>query len=270
MSADATQFDPLEGRVTAEFPTLLGASLDYPAGTTIDWHTHDVGQLIYAVTGTVNVRAIDRTALLPPTMALWVPAGVEHRLDFRGAGKMRTLYVRADVSATLAVECHVLNVTPLLRELILTITDRRFEVSAPDWNDQVTRLTLMTLRLASRTPLSLPVPADFRLRDMINWAMRDVTEVNSVSEWAKSANASRKTVERLFKAETGMAPSIWLRQIKLMHAVALLGDGVAVNAVASQLGYSTPSAFTYRFRSSLGMLPSEVPSGQRNQAVTKG
>ncbi len=264
MSSDATQFDPLAGRATEELPRLLGASLDYPAGTTIDWHAHDVGQLIYAVTGTVSVRAIGRAALLPPTMALWVPAAARHSLEFRGAARMRTLYVRTDVSARLAGECHVLNVTPLLRELVLAIAEEGFETSTPEWNDHVTNLTLTTLQMASRTPLSLPVPADSRLRVMVNRALHDAAEIDSVAQWVESASASRKTVERLFKAETGMAPSVWLRQAKLMHAVALLGDGVPVNAVAHQIGYATPSAFTYRFRSALGMLPSDVSSGRRN------
>ncbi len=266
MFSDATQIDPLAGRTTEELPPLLGAALDYPAGTTIDWHAHDVGQLIYAITGTVSVRAAGRAALLPPTMLLWVPATVTHRLEFRGATRMRTLYVRADVSATLAAECHVLHVTPLLRELMLTIAEEGFESSAPDWNDGVTNLTLTALRMASRAPFLLPVPSDPRLRAMVGQAMHDVTEIDSVASWVKSANASRKTVERLFKAETGMAPSAWLRQARLMHAVALLSEGAAVNAVADQLGYATPSAFTYRFRSALGMLPSEVSSDHRNKS----
>lgn len=239
-------------------PPILGASLDYPAGTLIDWHRHEVGQVVYAVFGTVAVATDDRVALLPPNMALWVPPECSHRLEFKTDARMRTLYVRPECGQKLGQECRVFHVMPLLREMIVTAAGESFESSPTDSKDLITRLLLMTIESAPSKPLSLPIPSDRRVQAMVERAMGDLSEISGVAEWVKLATASRKTVERIFKAETGLGPSDWLKQLKVMRAVMMLGDGKAVNQVAHELGYATPSAFTQMFRSAFGVVPSEM------------
>jgi quercetin dioxygenase-like cupin family protein len=46
-----------------------------PAGRVFDWHTHADHQLAWAASGVLTVRIAAATWVLPPTRALWIPAG---------------------------------------------------------------------------------------------------------------------------------------------------------------------------------------------------
>lgn len=56
---------------------------------------------------------------LPTYRALWIPAGIAHTIAMSGPMAMRTLYLKAKLASTLPKACCVINVSPLLRELIL-------------------------------------------------------------------------------------------------------------------------------------------------------
>ena len=48
-----------------------------------------------------------------------MPAGMNHEIEMVCAVSVRTLYLRPDLSDSLQNHCHVIEVSPLLRELIL-------------------------------------------------------------------------------------------------------------------------------------------------------
>ena len=110
--------------------------------------------------------------------------------------------------------------------------------------------------LAARDiPLSIAMPQDKRISGLAQAAIDDPGSIASIDEWFIGASASRKTIERLFITETGMPPSRWLRQIRILHAVSQLAAGKKISSVALDLGYQSPSAFTYMFRSAIGLSP---------------
>src|SRR6185503_14705032 len=80
-------------------------------------------QLIYAVTGTMSVQAERTLWILPPSHALWVPPGVIHEISMAGPVEMRTIYVEPRHAPRIGRQCHVLFVSPLLRELIARAMD---------------------------------------------------------------------------------------------------------------------------------------------------
>jgi AraC-like DNA-binding protein len=69
------------------------------------------------------------------------------------------------------------------------------------------------------------------------------------------AGGSRRTIERAFRTETGMALGQWRRRAALLHAIPLLGAGESVSTVALETGYATTSAFVAMFRRTLGTTP---------------
>ena len=54
------------------------ADFPMPPGTRFDWHTHEDHQLAWAASGVLTVLTADATWVLPPTRALWIPAGLPH------------------------------------------------------------------------------------------------------------------------------------------------------------------------------------------------
>ena len=65
-----------------------------PAGARFDWHVHEDHQLAWAASGVLTVLTADATWVLPPTRALWIPAGLRHETASATRATMRTLYIR--------------------------------------------------------------------------------------------------------------------------------------------------------------------------------
>ena len=72
-----------------------------------------------------------------------------------------------------------------------------------------------------------------------------------------------RTLERCFRAETGMAIGEWRRRVRLFHALRLLEAGARVTDVAYDIGYTTPSAFAVAFRRQFGASPRARVTGRR-------
>ncbi len=58
----------------------------------------------------------------------------------------------------------------------------------------------------------------------------------------------------------------WRQRLRLVRALELLAAGEPVTAVATAVGYATPSAFTAMFRAQLG----EPPTGYLGPALSPG
>src|SRR6185437_16723771 len=92
---------------------------DYPAGHVVPLHFHDRDQLVYASRGVMAVRTGNGTWVVPPHRAVWIPAEIPHTITMSGLVAMRTLYLKPRLARSLPRDCCVINVSTLLKELIL-------------------------------------------------------------------------------------------------------------------------------------------------------
>src|SRR5215472_16376732 len=84
----------------------------------LDYKVEGWDQLIYAVRGVITVRAERNTWVLPAQRALWAPAEIVASIEIPGPVSLRSLYFKKGLVKSLPRECAVVNVAPLLRELI--------------------------------------------------------------------------------------------------------------------------------------------------------
>ena len=79
--------------------------------------------------------------------------------------------------------------------------------------------------------------------------------------------AHERTLQRLFKPETGTTFGRWRTQLRLQHGVIALGQGQNVTTTAATSGYREASAFIAAFRSAFGTTPGRYvehsPAGPR-------
>ncbi|HSO07768.1 MAG TPA: helix-turn-helix transcriptional regulator [Pelomicrobium sp.] len=228
---------------------------DFPDGHRIPRDRHPRGQLIYAIAGVMSVTTPHGTWVVPPQRAVWVPPGTDHESRMHGDVAMRTLYVRADAARAMPQRCCVVNVSPLMRELIVEATRVPLRYDERGRDGRLMRLLLDELAGSPALPLHLPQPADKRLKRICDALLRDPANAEPLSRWAGRVGASPRTLARLFQAETGMPFTIWRQQARLLAALARLAAGEPVTAVALNLGYASPSAFTAMFRRALGAAP---------------
>jgi len=216
---------------------------------TADWH-----QLLHATRGVMTVYTDRGAWVVPPHRGVWIPAGFHYRLEMSGEVALRNLYVRARRSAALR-SCAVVNVTPLLRELIVrTNLIGALDTGIPEQR-RLIGVILDELKLLTAVPLQLPLPHDPRAARFAELAGADPGGKMPIGKMLRRAGASRRTLERLFRAETAMSLGQWLRRQKLLQALRRLAAGEGVNSIALELGYNSASAFIAMFRRELGQTP---------------
>jgi AraC-like DNA-binding protein len=229
---------------------------DYPPGYLVPWHFHDWDQLVYASSGVMTVRTEKGSWIVPTQRAVWIPAGTAHQIRMSGRVCMRTLYLKPRLTSSLPRRCEVVNVRPLLRELILHACETPALAKTQPAHAHLISTILDQLRAAESVALQLPELADPRSLRVARIILDDPSDQRSLQHLCQRAGASKRTIERLFRTETRMTFGKWRQQLRLTHALRLLAEGNKITQVALDSGYSTASAFISLFKKSLGTTPS--------------
>jgi AraC-like DNA-binding protein len=218
-------------------------------------HAHDWHQLIYASEGVMWVHTQQGDWVVPPNRAVWVPAGVEHGIELTGRVYVQTIYLAADISGDLPRQCCAVNVSPLLRELIihtvkLGMLDERIPSRA-----RLIDFLKDQLSVLPDAGLQLPLPMDARAKRAVEWLRAHPDDPGLIKSVARRVATSARTLERVFQKETGMTFGKWRQQLRLLEAMRSLAAGRPVTAVALDVGYDSPSAFIAMFKRTLGTTP---------------
>jgi AraC-like DNA-binding protein len=235
---------------------VVALARDLPPSHEIDWHSHPRFQLVYAARGVMTVDTRDATWVVPPQRAVWMPPAVEHRLTAKGVVQLRNLYIRSDAAARMPATCEVLEVTPLLRELIVRATELPLEYEVRGAGGRVMRLLLDELAGLARLPYHLPMPNIAPLSAICRRLLDAPDDPATLEEIAGKGNLSARTLARHFRRHTGMSFAEWRRRARLLRALSWIAEGRPILEVAIELGYESPSAFSAMFRRELGAPPS--------------
>lgn len=233
---------------------------EYPRGTHIESHAHQWAQVLYAIEGVMWVQVEHEALVVPPQRAVWLPAGTAHAMKMMSAVRMRNLYMPTQTVTSLSQRSEVFEVSPLLRELIVVMTEDD-EQQNPDYRETACRLIVLELSNARRSTLRIMLPngMDRRLESVCHAVIDNPTQDISFEQHAADAGASVRTLARAFKQELGMGFAEWRRQVQLAVATSRLSEGHAINAIARSLGYQ-PSSFSDMFRRELGVSPAAYVS----------
>jgi AraC-like DNA-binding protein len=230
----------------------------YYGGFHIKPHRHHWGQLIYAATGVMRVRAVGMLWIVPPARAVWVPAGTEHEIHGLGDFAMRTLYFTGALNTELPGQCCAIDVAPLLRELVLEAVERCPIDEDDEPGVRLARVAIECIVRARALPLQLPLPRDPRAVCLAEILRKNPATQASLAELARDAGASTRTIQRLFLAETGLPFVQWRQRLRLLHGATMLGAGGSVTEAGLEAGYSGTSAFIAAFRKHFGVTPSRL------------
>jgi AraC-like DNA-binding protein len=193
--------------------------------------------------------------VVPPLRAVWIPANTPHRVGISGMVSMRTLYFLPKLGHALPKKCFVLNVSPLLRELILHACKfPKLKKSVPAQR-RIIEIIVDQLQAVQSIPLQLPHPSDSRAMRVVQSLFANPGDQKTLKQLCKDCGASKRTVERLFIQETQMTFGRWRQQLRLLHSLQLLASGDKVTAAALEAGYNSTSAFIAMFRKQLGATP---------------
>lgn len=219
-------------------------------------HRHRRGQLIYAAQGVLTVEATEGLWVVPPQRAVWIPPETCHGLRATGRTQLQSLYVEPGHAAHLPERCVVLAVSPLLRALLGEAVGLPTDYPADSRSARLMALLLESIAFDPLPALDLPMPRDPRALRLAQQLRATPGRQHGLPALQDTLGASRRTLERLFMAETGLSLGRWRQQAMLLHALQRLAEGQAVAAIAQELGYAEVAAFSAMFRQALGVPPS--------------
>ncbi len=150
--------------------------------------------------------------------------------------------------------CGVVEVSPLLRELILRLVDLQ-DRAITSLTQRISELLLEELTFLPAEPLNLPMPVDQRFRDLCGALQSKPDTELTLDAAACRMGMSRRSFMRHFERETGMTYGRWRQQARLLAALPALAAGMPVVTVALDCGYQSTSAFAATFKRSLGRSP---------------
>ncbi len=237
---------------------MVGYAVDYPDGHSTGRHSHPRAQLLFATAGVMRIATDRALFVIPAGTGLWVPADAQHEVRMDGPVAMRALFLRTDAAAAGPGDTTVIAVSPLLRELILTVCNEPVVWDARGPMRLVAALALHEIGRAAARPLALPACHDPRLRRVADALFADPADPRDLDAHAEAAGASVRTLTRLFRSETGMSFQQWRRQLRMIEALALLGRGEPPARVAAKVGFASVPAFGAAFRETFGTTPSTM------------
>jgi AraC-like DNA-binding protein len=218
-------------------------------------HVHPTHQLAWAERGVLSISAGDTAWALPPTRALWIPAGVRHTTAAAAATAMHSLYLRPQRCPVAWDRPTVLAVGPLLAALVTHLGSTALGDAE---RARAEAVLFDQLRPAPVASVALQLPTDARARRVADALLADPADDRGAEALARLAGTSVRTLHRLFHDATGCGPGEWRARVRVRAALELLAAAVPVGVVARRVGYRTPSAFVAAFRRVLGTTPAQV------------
>lgn len=220
-------------------------------------HRHPWIQFSYALQGVIEVRTLQGRFMAPPQQAVWVPATIEHGVRCSPDAQIRSLYIDPAALENLPLECKVVAVNSLLRELIRSFSALPVLYPLQGPESRLVAVLLDQLAAAPDSGLILPWPRDERLQALCSSLQADPGSQTRLHDFAARYQVSEKTLTRLFKQETGLSFRAWRQRLRIMSALPMLERQERVTDVALACGYDSMSAFVAAFRELIGIPPGE-------------
>lgn len=202
---------PPHGEHTAR--PVVAFATDMAAGAAIAPHAHRRGQLLHATEGVMLIRADSGSWVVPPGCAVWVPPQALHAIHMAaGPVAMRTVFVEPGLRPGLWQDCRVMQVTPLLRELVLEAIELPMDYPLGGREERVMQLILDEMERARALSLHVPMPRHGALAACCRSFVDDPSQDAGLASWAQRLHMHPRTLARLFLRETGMNFGAWCRQ----------------------------------------------------------
>lgn len=232
----------------------IGMSME-AGGIESEFHAHVESQLMFQVRGELTCEASNALWIVPPQSALWVPGGVDHRIRGRAPLEGYSVFVDPRAGANLPRECCAVSVSPLFKELLFRLATRpmNYDLEGPD--ARLVAVLLDELATAKVENHRLPMPAEPRLRRLVEAMVADPADASPANTWAKRVGIGERTLNRLLVKETGLSFGRWRQRLHVTLAIQRMARGASVQEVASDLGYGSASSFVTMFKKALGTSP---------------
>ncbi|MBB5912936.1 hypothetical protein BJY24_001803 [Nocardia transvalensis] len=168
----------------------------------------------------------------------------------------RSLYLEPAAVPWFPERCRVVDVSPLLRELLLAAVELPPEYDGHGRDGCLIRLILFEIRSLTPLPFDLPPPARADLRSLCERVPIRTDNGLGCARMGRCGVGRRTQVQQAFLEQTGLSFRRWRQRACVLFALRELSAGESVTRVAAALEYDTAAAFKTMFRKQTGRVPS--------------
>ena len=104
-------------------------------------------------------------------------------------------------------------------------------------------------------PFTLPEPTSTVTATAARLILEDAAEAAGTATLARAVGVGVRTLERRFRAETGMTLGRWRQQRMLLRGLEQVAGGASIKVAAASAGYGSPSAYIAAFKKAFGATP---------------
>ncbi|MDR2294153.1 MAG: AraC family transcriptional regulator [Microbacterium sp.] len=227
---------------------------------------HHRHELTWVVHGSAVVESVHDRWRLTTAHALWIPAGVDHRIELDGESLVFPLWFEPALHASPWREPRVIQRSPSL-----TAFARRMlqpGLSSPAELEEAVNGVYRLMQTHAEARELLPVPTDPRAREVAEGLLADPACPLTLEGWARRVHTSSKTLQRHFANETNLTFPAWRSAARLRASLPLLERGDQVAAVSAVVGFASASGFVTAFRKRYGCTPADHRRLARSSRVS--
>lgn len=245
----------------------LAEHLPYPLGcrilhfkphSRIDLHRSPWAELNFAISGIMEIQIEGALYLSPPQYAIWIPPNVAHCCENDGEVHYACIDIPAAACEGLPNAPCTLEISPIMRAILADFERRAITYPTTVQDRRMAQVVIDQARQARAFASYLPATDDAVLAPILLALQRSPGDKRGAAYWAATGGITERTLLRHCQQHLGMTFNEWRQRMRVVCALGLLNEGVPVQSVAQQLGYSSPSAFIAMFQRLTGESPDSV------------
>jgi AraC-like DNA-binding protein len=209
---------------------------------------HARAQLTYVEEGYQYFHIDQKIYLVPKNHVIWIPSGVKHRITSEAKTVNLMLILFSSVVQTPFFDMvHVFSAPPVLREMLLYASKWNKLAIEDEEQNIFLKAVLKSLPnfCENSNSLEIPVPTNERLIPVCNYINANYQYNFSIDDVAKLGSMSVRSLQRIFKNETGITLQKYHQLIRILKSIELIDNKqYTLSEIAFKIGYKSLAAFT--------------------------
>lgn len=220
-------------------------------------HTHKYYQLTYVEEGYQYFHIDQKVYFVPQNHVILIPSNTLHRTTSDSKLVMlKAILFKNPPKETFYSSVKVFFAPSVLKEMII-YAEKWNKHSIAD-NEQSIFLKAILTSLPhlyqENNFLEIPIPKDYRLINVCEFISKNYKYNIETDELAKIANMSTRSLQRIFKTETGITLKKYLQITRILKSIELIDENqFTLTEIAYKVGYRSLSAFTTSFKNIMKM-----------------
>lgn len=229
-------------------------------------HTHHRAQLTFVEEGYQYFHIDQKIYLVPQHHVIWVPSGKAHRISSEAQTvNLMVFLFRSVFNEDFYRHVHVFPVPPVLKEMLLYASKWNQLLTEDEEQDLFFKAILKSLPnfCKESSYLEIPVPSDVRLIPVCEHINSNFRYSLDTDLLAEKAQMSVRSLQRIFKNETGITLQKYLQLVRILKSIELLDTGqYTLSQIAYKVGYQSLSAFTASYQAIMKSRPTVKKNNQ--------